>query len=135
LLQRIDGIKKSRDIAPSIAALHQVGIPVVFNFSADIDLRDLDRHVGYFSQGGLGLPDPAYYTRSDADARALLSRYVDYVKKILILTGVPQTDAASDALRLPPRLWSTCVTPAAISPLSRHRALASSTATCNWMRS
>jgi putative endopeptidase len=97
LLQRIDGIKKSRDIAPSIAALHQVGIPVVFNFSADIDLRDLDRHVGYFSQGGLGLPDPAYYTRSDADARALLSRYVDYVKKILILTGVPQTDAASDA--------------------------------------
>ncbi|MEO6227063.1 MAG: M13 family metallopeptidase N-terminal domain-containing protein, partial [Thermomonas sp.] len=97
LLQRIDGIKKARDIAPSIAALHQIGIPVVFNFSADIDLRDLDRHVGYFSQGGLGLPDPAYYTRSDADARALLSRYVDYVKKILILTGVPQTDAASEA--------------------------------------
>lgn len=97
LLQRIDGIKKARDIAPSIAALHQVGIPVAFNFSADIDLRDMDRHVGYFSQGGLGLPDPAYYTRSDADARALLSRYVDYVKKILILTGVPQKDAAAEA--------------------------------------
>ncbi|MDI1252003.1 M13 family metallopeptidase [Thermomonas sp.] len=97
LLQRIDGIKKARDIAPSIAALHQVGIPVVFNFSADIDLRDLDRHLGYFSQGGLGLPDPAYYTRSDADARALLSRYNEYVQKILVLTGVPQKDAAAEA--------------------------------------
>ena len=88
---------KSRDIAPAIAALHQVGIPVVFNFSADIDLRDLDRHLGYFSQGGLGLPDPAYYTRSDADARALLSRYRDYVQKILVLTGVPQKDSAAEA--------------------------------------
>ena len=97
LLQRIDGIKKSRDIAPSIAALHQVGIPVVFNFSADIDLRDLDRHLGYFSQGGVGLPDPAYYTRTDADARALLSRYNDYVQKILVLTGIPQKDAAAEA--------------------------------------
>ena len=97
LLQRIDGIKKSRDIAPSIAALHQVGIPVVFNFSADIDMRDLDRHLGYFSQGGVGLPDPAYYTRSDADARALLSRYRDYVQKILVLTGIPQKDAAAEA--------------------------------------
>lgn len=97
LLQRIDGIKKSRDIAPAIAALHQVGIPVVFNFSADIDLRDLNRHLGYFSQGGVGLPDPAYYTRSDADARALLSRYSDYMQKILVLTGVPEKDAAAEA--------------------------------------
>ena len=97
LLQRIDAIKKSRDIAPSIAALHQVGIPVVFNFSADIDLRDLNRHLGYFSQGGLGLPDTAYYTRSDADARALLSRYRDYVQQILVLTGVPQKDVAAEA--------------------------------------
>ncbi len=97
LLQRIDGIRKPRDIAPAIAALHQVGIPVVFNFSADIDLRDLGRHLGYFSQGGVGLPDPAYYTRNDADARALLSRYADYVQKILVLTGVPQKTAAAEA--------------------------------------
>ncbi|MEO6154731.1 MAG: M13 family metallopeptidase [Thermomonas sp.] len=97
LLQRIDGIKKARDIAPAIAALHQVGIPVVFNFGANIDLNDLDRHLGYFSQGGLGLPDPAYYTRGDADARALMSRYKDYMQKILVLAGVPQKDAAAEA--------------------------------------
>jgi putative endopeptidase len=87
LLSRVDAIRRSRDIPAAIAALHQVGIPVVFNFSADVDLQDLGRHIGYFSQGGLGLPDPAYYTRADADTRALLGRYTDYVSKILTLTG------------------------------------------------
>ncbi len=97
LLERINGIRRARDIAPAIAALHQVGIPVAFNFSADIDLQDLDRHIGYFSQGGLGLPDPAYYTRTDADTRALLSRYGDYVQKILALTGTPPDQLAAQA--------------------------------------
>ncbi|MES2858789.1 MAG: M13 family metallopeptidase [Pseudomonadota bacterium] len=97
LLKRIDGIRRSGDIAPSIAALHQVGIPVVFHFGADVDLSNLDRHLGYFSQGGLGLPDPAYYTRADADARALLARYTDYVQKILVLAGVPAAQAPAEA--------------------------------------
>ena len=92
LLKRIDGIRKTGDVAPAIAALHQVGIPALFNFSADIDLRDLDRHLGYFAQGGLGLPDPAYYTRGDADTQALIARYADYIRKILTLTGIAQKD-------------------------------------------
>ena len=89
LLARIDGIKRSRDVAPAIAALHQVGIPVAFNFTADIDLGNFDRHMGYFAQGGLALPDPAFYTREDADTRALLGRYTGHVEKILALTGTP----------------------------------------------
>ena len=87
LLSRIDSIRRGKDVPAAVAALHQVGIPVLFNFGADVDLADLGRHVGYFSQGGLGLPDPAYYTRQDADTRALLGRYTDYVSKILTLAG------------------------------------------------
>jgi putative endopeptidase len=89
LLDRINAIKKAKDVSASIAALHQVGIPVAFNFGADIDLNDLNRHIGYFSQGGLGLPDPAYYTRGDADTRKLLGLYNGYVQKILVLAGTP----------------------------------------------
>jgi putative endopeptidase len=87
LLSRIDAIRRSKDVPAAIAALHQVGIPVAFNFSADLDLQDLTRHIGYFSQGGLGLPDPGFYTRTDPDTRAVLGRYTDYVSKILALTG------------------------------------------------
>ncbi len=97
LLTRINAIRKGKDVPASIAALHQVGIPVAFNFGADVDLQDLDRHIGYFSQGGLGLPDPAYYTRSDADTRALLGQYNNYVQKILALTGTPQAQLAAQS--------------------------------------
>lgn len=97
LLGRINAIKKAGDVSASIAALHQVGIPVAFNFGADVDLNDLNRHIGYFSQGGLGLPDPAYYTRTDADTRKLLGLYNGYVQKILVLTGTPANKAATEA--------------------------------------
>lgn len=90
LLARIDAIRRARDVPPAIAALHQVGIPVLFNFNADVDLADLSRHMGYFTQGGLGLPDPAYYTRDDADTRAILDSYRDYVRATLALTGVEE---------------------------------------------
>ena len=96
LLGRINAIRRARDIAPSIAALHQVGIPVAFNFTADLDLADLDRYVGYFAQGGLGLPDPAYYTSEDPDARTLLGRYTEYVSNILRLTGTPEDRVAAE---------------------------------------
>src|SRR6478672_5070354 len=96
LLTRINAINRSKDIPAAIAALHQVGIPVAFNFSADVDLKDATRHIGYFSQGGLGLPDPAFYTRTDADTRALLGRYTDYVTKILALTGSKPADLKAD---------------------------------------
>ncbi len=97
LLTRINAISRSKDIPAAIAALHQVGIPVAFNFSADVDLKDATRHIGYFSQGGLGLPDPAFYTRTDADTRALLGRYTDYVTKILALTGSRPEQLQADA--------------------------------------
>lgn len=97
LLSRIDSIRRDKDIPPAIAALHQVGIPVLFQFTPDVDLANLDRHIGYFTQGGLGLTDPTYYTRADPDTRALLGRYKDYVEKILVLTGTPIDEAAAQA--------------------------------------
>ncbi len=89
LLARINAMKRTKDVAPAVAALHQVGIPVLFNFSSDVDVQDLDRHIGYFMQGGTGLGDPAYYTRTDAETAELLGLYRAYVRQILALTGTP----------------------------------------------
>jgi putative endopeptidase len=97
LLSRINAIRRAKDIPPSIAALHQVGIPVAFNFAADVDLADTDRHIGYFADGGYGLPDPAFYTRSDTETREVMDRYRAYVQKILVLAGTPQEQAAGEA--------------------------------------
>ncbi|GAB2505032.1 M13 family metallopeptidase [Pseudoxanthomonas sangjuensis] len=97
LLDRINAIRKSKDVPAAVAALHQLGIPVLFNFSADVDLQDLERHIGYFMQGGTGLSDPAFYTRTDAETRALLDRYRGYVKQILALTGTRQDRLDAEA--------------------------------------
>lgn len=97
LLDRIVAVKRTKSIAPTIAALHQVGIPVAFHFGADIDLQDLSRHIGYFSQGGVGLPDPAYYQRTDEPTQAVMEQYRAYVEKILALTGVKDKKLAKEA--------------------------------------
>jgi len=89
LFDRIAKVKKAKDLAAAIADLHAAGVPVLFNFSADVDLKDFDRQLGYANQGGLGLPDPDYYTRPDADTRALLGRYRTYVETVLQLSGTP----------------------------------------------
>ena len=96
LITRINGIRRARDVSPAIAALHQVGIPVAFNFGADIDLNDLNRHIGYFSQGGTALPDPAFYTRTDIDTQRIIARYRNYIGKILTLSGTPTDKLAAE---------------------------------------
>lgn len=100
LITRINAIKKNKDLPAAVAALHQVGIPVLFNFSPDVDLQDLSRHIGYFMQGGTGLADPAWYTRTDADTVAIRERYRAYIKQILALTGTKanRLDAEANAV-------------------------------------
>lgn len=97
MFQRIDGIRRARDVADTIAHLHAQGLPVAFNFGADVDLGDFGRTVAYATQGGLGLPDPVYYTREDRETRALLGRYRGHVERMLALSGVAADQVSTQA--------------------------------------
>lgn len=97
LLERIGKLKKPRDVAAAIADLHAAGIPVLFNFAADADLKTPAQRIAYATQGGLGLPDPAYYTRSDSETRDLLGRYRAYIQTILQLTGTPADQVSTQS--------------------------------------
>lgn len=97
LFDRIAKIRKNRDVAAAIADLHAAGIPVLFNFAADVDLRDFDHQLGYANQGGLGLPDPEYYTRADAETRDLLGRYRAYIQTVLTLSGTPADQVSTQS--------------------------------------
>lgn len=96
LLSRINAMKSTKDVAASAAALHQLGLPVLFNFAADVDLQDLNRNIGYFTQGGLGLPDAAIYSNSSPEIAGLMRSYRDYVGKMLLLSGTPQAKVAEE---------------------------------------
>jgi putative endopeptidase len=95
LLDRIERIRKPRDVAPVIAELHARGIPVVFDFGAGDDLANPARRIAYANQGGLGLSDRDYYLREDADTALLLAAYEAYIERLLTLTG--STHAATEA--------------------------------------
>lgn len=100
LLDRIDAVSRPRQLGGLIAELHARGVPVLFNFAADLDLADLSATIGYATQGGLGLPDPDYYTRTDADAQALLGRYRNFVEQILQAAGTPEAEASAQSARI-----------------------------------
>ncbi len=97
LLARIDAIRSRNEVPAALAALHQVGIPVAFDFAPDVDLDHLDNELGYFTPGGLGVADPAFYTRNDDSVRALQAAYFAYIKQVLALTGTPAKDLETQA--------------------------------------
>ena len=96
LLSRINAIRTTKDIAPSVAALHVFGLPVLFNFAADVDLQDLNRSIGYFTQGGIGLPDAAIYTNRSPEITKLMQQYREYVGKMLLLSGTAKADVPKE---------------------------------------
>ena len=48
-----------------IAHLHSMGIAALFNFGSQPDSKDSTHEIAQAAQGGLGLPDRDYYTKTD----------------------------------------------------------------------
>lgn len=88
LLAIVDKIKKTRDIAPAIAALHAAGMPVL------VDLQVLRDNQGnpyaQIGAGGIGLPDPGFYDSTDPLVQPVEKRYGAAVWEWLRLTGTPE---------------------------------------------
>ena len=99
-LKRIDAIKDRADVLKGIAHLHTIGVPVFFNFGSGQDEKDSTREISQAVQGGLGLPDRDYYTKTDEDSKKKRDAYIDHVTKMLTLLGEPTDKAADDAKKI-----------------------------------
>ncbi len=86
-LERIAALKNGADVAALVRGWHAQGIPVLFDFGPQSDMKDATREIGYAIQGGLGLPDRDYYTRTDAKSKELLGKYRVHVARMLALVG------------------------------------------------
>ena len=96
-LERIDAIASRTDLIAEIARLHRAAVPVVFGFRADQDAKQSTQIIAIVSQGGLGLPDRDYYTKTDTASERLRQAYVDHQARLLELLGVAGAAAQSDA--------------------------------------
>ena len=88
--KRIDAIKDRNDLLKEIAHLHTIGVDAFFGFGSGQDAKDSTREISQAVQGGLGLPDRDYYTKTDDASKKLRDQYVDHVSKMLTLLGPAQ---------------------------------------------
>src|SRR5438067_2148372 len=86
-LKRIDGVKDGNDVLKEIAHLHTLGVTSFFGFTSGQDDKNSTMVIAQAYQGGLGLPDRDYYTKTDDDSKKLRDQYVQHVTKMLTLLG------------------------------------------------
>jgi putative endopeptidase len=98
--QRIESIKDRGELLKEIARLHNIGVGVLFGFGSGQDAKDSTHEIAQAVQGGLGLPDRDYYTKTDEASKKLRDQYVEHVAKMLTLTGEPQQTAADQAKKI-----------------------------------
>ena len=94
---RIAALQSPADIAGEVAILHRLGVGVCFSFGSEQDPRNSEMIIAGQGQGGLGLPDRDYYTRTDDASKKLRDQYVAHVAKMLVLAGDASADAASES--------------------------------------
>jgi predicted metalloendopeptidase len=113
-LDRIRAIATPADLQAGITRLQRLGADAVFEFSAEQDRRTSTEVIAIAAQGGLGLPDRDYYTKTDEESKKLREQYVAHVARMLALLGDDPAAAAADAktvLALETRLAEASMTP------------------------
>ena len=95
-IKRTLSIDTAGDLLEVMGALEARGIGGLFYIGVEVDAHDNNRYVVYMAQGGISLPDEAYYREEEyAPIRAA---FLIHATKMFELAGVP--DAASHAQRV-----------------------------------
>ncbi|HCA43138.1 MAG TPA: peptidase M13 [Bacteroidetes bacterium] len=100
LFEKINSVKNNDDLIKIIGYLHQMGIGNSFGFFASQDARNSSNVIPMFYQGGLTLPDKDYYLSTDKRSEEIRKKYIDHISKMLILTGVDDEIALTDANKI-----------------------------------
>ena len=96
-LGQIAGARTRADLVRVIGLLHRGGSGAPFGFYAAQDPKHSADMIATLRQGGLGLPNRDYYTRTDSASRALRTAYTAHVARMLALAGATAADGARDA--------------------------------------
>ncbi|MEO8910318.1 MAG: M13 family metallopeptidase [Gemmatimonadaceae bacterium] len=99
-LAAINAVRTRPDLIREIATLQKNGVGALFNFFPNADPKDANHYIVWITQGGLGMPDRDYYTKTDAASDSLRQKYVAHVARTLALAGEPAAAASTDAQRV-----------------------------------
>ncbi|HWF47252.1 MAG TPA: M13 family metallopeptidase, partial [Bryobacteraceae bacterium] len=113
-LERIAQLNNREDILDEVVRLHERQVDVFFTFGSEPDPKNASMDIADIDQGGLGLPDPDYYTQTDDRSKQIRQKYVAYAAKLFELIGVPQAEAeqkSETVLRIETALAKVSLTP------------------------
>ena len=119
MLDKIGTLKTSADVAQYIRDQFAAGLGDGFNFYSNADFKNSQLMIAYADQGGLALPEKAYYLTDgpkagDTSYKKIRDAYVAHVSKQLQNAGVAAADAdkqAKDVLALETRLAKASLSP------------------------
>ena len=86
-LDRIAAIRDRASLQAEITRLQQAGVNALFQSGSEEDRKNSSQVIIAALQGGLGLPDRDYYTKTDDESKTLRDKYLSHVAKMLELAG------------------------------------------------
>ena len=96
-LDRIERIQDLPGLEAEVARLQMEGVDALFRVGALQDFKNSTQMIGGAFQGGLGLPDRDYYTKTDDQSKQIREKYIVHVRKMLELMGDDTAKAAIEA--------------------------------------
>jgi putative endopeptidase len=94
---RIGAISGAMDLQAEVARLQGMGVGALFEFGSTQDAKNSSEVIGGADQGGLGLPDRDYYTKTDDRSKDVRRQYQEHVAKMFELVGDDAAKAATEA--------------------------------------
>jgi putative endopeptidase len=86
-LARIAKISDVASLEAEVARLQTMGVHAMFNFGSLQDFKDSTEQTGGAFQGGIGMPDRDYYTKTDDASAKLRDAYQAHIVKMFGLMG------------------------------------------------
>ncbi|HXJ91721.1 MAG TPA: M13 family metallopeptidase [Terriglobia bacterium] len=95
--ERIAAMASVADLQSEVARLQGMGVEALFDFGSTQDAKNSTQVIGGADQGGLGLPDRDYYTKTDDKSKQIRQHYVEHVAKMFELLGDDPAKSDSEA--------------------------------------
>ncbi|MTI38076.1 M13 family metallopeptidase, partial [Fulvivirga lutimaris] len=99
-LEQIASISDVTSLQKYLSEQETYGGGAFFGFGVFPDLKNSKVMGTYLGQGGLGLPDRDYYTKTDGKSKEIREKYVKHVSRMLQLLGDDMTSADAQAKRI-----------------------------------
>src|SRR2546425_4481767 len=99
-LERVAHLSSVADVQAEVARQQRMGLDVLFTFTANQDAKHSSQMIAEASQGGLGLPDRDYYTKTDSASERFKQQYLAHVARTLTLLGTGPDEAERAAQRI-----------------------------------